>query len=398
MKRRRKLKPKQSKKMSMRPVSRPKQAMDNRDKASRMSRPCHGTDTATERMDPDEAAACFLASLSLPPQPDPAAAMEAPAPLAADPEAAPDGFMGLMDVRPANQWNAQAETQPEPENLWNGMWHENEVACLFSDSNLGKSILAVQIGLEIARRRRVVYCDFEMSARSFQKRYSHPDGRSVRLPDNFLRAELDEERLATLCDGSLSVEDAMIAAIESCAVATGSSVVIVDNITYVNQVTEKGDMAGAMMLKLLQLKKRRGLSMLILAHTPKRLLSAPITQNDLAGSKKIFNFLDAAFAIGMSAKDPSLRYIKHLKCRGGSIVHDSSNVMVCEIDRIGGVLQFVPRGTDTESAHLRQSSDDNGQLRSQVQQLRAEGRTIRDIASTLGISRSTAHRLTQSAK
>ena len=54
------------------------------------------------------------------------------------------------------------------------------------------------------------------------------------------------------------------------------------------------------------------ISILVLAHTPKRSLDCPITSNDLAGSKRLYNFFDSVFTIGKSAQDGGLRYVKQL--------------------------------------------------------------------------------------
>ncbi len=51
------------------------------------------------------------------------------------------------------------------------LWHEGEVCCLFADSNLGKSIFAVQMADEIARDQNVLYVDCELSDKQFQLRY-----------------------------------------------------------------------------------------------------------------------------------------------------------------------------------------------------------------------------------
>lgn len=66
------------------------------------------------------------------------------------------------------------------------------------------------------------------------------------------------------------------------------------------------------MMKLMNLKKQYGWSLLVIAHTPKRNLSSPITQNDLAGSKKLYNFFDSVVAIGKSAKVLDLTTVMYL--------------------------------------------------------------------------------------
>ena len=55
----------------------------------------------------------------------------------------------LFMVRTANHWMEQASSRPVPQMLFGKFWYEGELCILFADSNLGKSILAVQIGNSI---------------------------------------------------------------------------------------------------------------------------------------------------------------------------------------------------------------------------------------------------------
>ena len=117
------------------------------------------------------------------------------------------------------------------------------------------------------------------------------------------------------------------------------------------------------MIQLNNLKKKYGLSLLVLAHTPKRSLDCPITSNDLAGSKRLYNFFDSVFAIGKSAQDGSLRYVKQLKVRYGTYSYDGDNVIIYEIEKVDCFLQFVHRGYSTEKEHLKQLGDDESTRR-----------------------------------
>ena len=94
------------------------------------------------------------------------------------------------------------------------------------------------------------------------------------------------------------------------------------------------------MKNLKALKSKYGLSILALAHTPKRDLSRPITQNDLGGSKMLYNFIDSCFAIGQSNTDKNLRYIKQIKARNTAMIYDTENVIVCQIDKAYNFLAF----------------------------------------------------------
>lgn len=50
---------------------------------------------------------------------------------------------GIITLKTAEQWSAEAQQRPDPNALWLSLWYEGEVCCLFADSNLGKSIYAV---------------------------------------------------------------------------------------------------------------------------------------------------------------------------------------------------------------------------------------------------------------
>ncbi len=297
---------------------------------------------------------------------------------------------GMFTVRTANRTIQEAANRPDPIPLWLTLWYQGEVCCLFADSNLGKSIYAVQIASSIAEKSKVLYFDFELSDKQFQLRYTNEStGALHRFPANLYRVEI-----ACDCqypDGGF--EDAIIMGIERLAVEAECRILIIDNLSYLCMTSEKGEDAGRLMSRLMELKRKYGLSMLILAHTPKRQLNMPITQNDLAGSKKLYNFFDSVFAIGKSAKDENLRYIKQLKVRYGNFEYDSGNVIVCTIEKNDDFLQFVTVGYASESAHLKEiTEEERGRLKNEAKALQTQGMSYREIASQLGISKTTAER------
>lgn len=297
--------------------------------------------------------------------------------------------VGMFVIKSANQTIIEAKQRPNPEPLYLTLWYEGEVCCLFADSNVGKSIYAVQIAAQIAKHQKVLYFDFELSDKQFQLRYTDDDGNVYTFPDNFYRVEIDKEKYD--CD---NLEDSIIANIENAAIQSGAKILIIDNLSYLCIAAEKGDLAGRLMQRLVGLKKKHGLSILVLAHTRKRELNETITQNHLAGSKKLFNFFDSAFTIGKSAKDPNLRYIKQTKVRYGNYQYDADNVIVCSIEKENAFLQFVPIGYATEREHLKEQSEtDREQLIEQIQELRESGKTIEEIAEIVGKSKSTVGRI-----
>ena len=295
----------------------------------------------------------------------------------------------MFTVKTANQTIDEAKARPNPKELWMSLWFEGETCCLFADSNVGKSIYAVQIANEIAQYKKVLYFDFELSDKQFQLRYTDDDENTYKFPDTLFRVEIDPTKL-----DAKDFEDVVIKDIEATTIKHDCSVIILDNISYICNASDKAESAGLLMKNLMNLKRKHGWSILVLAHTPKRNLSNPITQNDLAGSKKLFNFFDSVFAIGKSAKGNDMRYIKQLKIRSGEFKYGADNVIVCSIEKDGTFLQFVQQGFDVEWNHLKErTQEDKEQEIKDIIDLHNQGKSFRKIALELGSKKSTVERI-----
>ena len=271
----------------------------------------------------------------------------------------------LLLVRSVNQCINDAKNRPIPKMLFSEFWHEEELCILFADTNLGKSILAVQIANSIskgeairgfkleAQKQVVMYFDFEMSDKQFEKRYSINYEHHYIFDNNFLRIEINPD-----CTDFTDFETALFEAIENNIVLYDAKILIIDNLTYLKtQATETAKEALPLMKRLKELKIKHNLSILALAHTPKRNLIFPITKNDLAGSKHLSNFADSIFAIGESCKDKSVRYLKQLKARATEIIYDSENIIVSEISQPHNFLAFEFMDFSNEREHLKQPSE-----------------------------------------
>ncbi|MBK6749157.1 MAG: sigma-70 region 4 domain-containing protein [Acidobacteria bacterium] len=91
------------------------------------------------------------------------------------------------------------------------------------------------------------------------------------------------------------------------------------------------------------LKVSHGLSLLILAHTPKRYGASPLSVNDLFGSKMLSNFADSIFAKGRSRSGPNVRYLKQLKSRRHQRKYDENNTFTMHLQKIPGVQPAPPK-------------------------------------------------------
>jgi len=281
----------------------------------------------------------------------------------------------LFTMRKAGEWLEIASNRPIPKMLFGSLWFESEICILFADTNVGKSILAVQIGDSISKgepingfnleteKQPVLYFDFELTDKQFEVRYTAPDGSHYQFNDVFYRAEINPDALET----EMTFEEYLQMSVEEAIIHTNARVLIIDNITYLKNENEKARDAMPLMKQLKALKSKYNLSILALAHTPKRDLGKPITKNDLQGSKMLMNFCDSSFALGESTQDKSQRYLKQIKARNCQVVFDTENVGVFEIIKPGNYLHFNYTGTANEYEHLKiQSNEEALEFETQV--------------------------------
>jgi len=262
----------------------------------------------------------------------------------------------FLEIKPINEWLALSKTKSTPKFLFGEFWLEGELSILFADTGKGKSILAVQIAEAIARGvpitplkmtaepQKVLYLDFELSDKQLEMRYAEDaaDNKETLtghhdFSPNFFRAELRQMAAA----GAVSFEDALIEQIRSAVEEKAAKVLIIDNITYLRSGAVRTGEAIKLMRKLKDLKNELDLSILVLAHTPKRNTTWPLNVNDLQGSKVMANFADNIFAIGGSASYSDVRYLKHIKLRSTEMAYDALNVPTFRIaKREGNFLAF----------------------------------------------------------
>jgi hypothetical protein len=211
------------------------------------------------------------------------------------------------------------------------------------------------------------------------------------FPPNLLRLELNPESKDII---TANLEDAIIKNIELAAISKNAQIIIIDNLTWLSNQLEKGDAAGQLMQSLQGLTRKYGWSILSIAHTPKRNLSNPVTQNDLAGSKKLMNFFDSAFAIARSRKDERLVYVKQIKVRNDVFRYGEDNVIVYEIVKNGAFLHLKQIGYATEREHLQSMDEqEKNALKDAVIALLNEGKTQKQAAAELGLTESKVSRL-----
>ena len=307
-------------------------------------------------------------------------------------------------VYPANTWLSISAQQGAANRLFGNFWFEDELCILFADTNVGKSILAVQIGQSISsgqpvgpfemsvQPQTVLYFDFELSTKQFEQRYSHEGYDKYCFSNQFYRIVPNHGciRAYRFKDHNEFISNGF----ENVLIEAKARVLIIDNLSCLRNGTE-GTASALQLMQLLQkLRAKYNLSILVLAHTPKRNPCRPITRNDLQGSKVLINFCDSAFAIGESQSQPGVRYLKQVKQRSSPEQHGAAQVYLCRIVKQHNFLGFEFLEHANEQAHLMHYTEQHRKAQEvSILQHHAEGLSYRQICAKLGISVATVSRV-----
>jgi RecA-family ATPase len=300
-------------------------------------------------------------------------------------------------IKPMNEWIEEAKNRPIPNMLFSELWYQRETCILFADTNLGKSILALQISNSISKGisikgfknevepQKVLYFDFELSDKQIENRYSKSYTEHYVFNENLIRVEINPEQ--DIPAKFKDFEEFLCFSLEKAIIETQAKIIVIDNLTYLKNDTEKAKEALPLMKYINSIKKKYGLSILVLAHTPKRDSSKPLSKNDLSGSKMLINFCDSCFAIGESIQKNGLRYIKQIKQRNTELIYDTENVIICTIKKQSNFLEFIFDSYDDEMEHLKPRN--NSEQVSEIIRLKNQGLSNVEVGIQLGISEGT---------
>lgn len=293
--------------------------------------------------------------------------------------------IGVFAVRSLNECIDEAEAMPEVHYFYHKMLVKGEVTAIFAPTNAGKTIFTFQVADSIALEGyRTLYVDCEMSLQGLKLRYLDAvTGQKHIFSSNLARAELCAELL-----GGENPQEVIYQSLEDAAKA-GFQVIVVDNISFLCADMEKGAAAGSLMAKICGLRKEYDLTIIIVAHTPKRKGDEPLTSYSMFGSSLLAAFFDSIIAIGISQTDPTVRYVKTVKFRSGPYPYPADDVALYRIQQINGFLQFDYIGRGVEADHLKPKFVDDDPMLEEMEQvvlMKEENKSLRTIAKELGIS------------
>lgn len=246
--------------------------------------------------------------------------------------------------------------EEKPREVFGKFIHDGELSILFGDSNSGKSILANDIAFFVSGgghswpdmespKMPSLYIDMEMTGKQFASRYHNA---SKYITNLYSRAEV-----GMTTDDKWSYIKTQIILMQK--QNNAPKFIVLDNITNgFGSIFSKTRMLG-LISDMKSMKERFGLTMLLIAHCPKRNKKKPITDNDLGGTKMIMNFVDSAFAVGTSIQDESIRYVKQIKTRVGEKIKKVWTVRIKEEPYLS--FQYVD--TTDEEIHLNSALGSN---------------------------------------
>lgn len=270
----------------------------------------------------------------------------------------------FLRARTAAERMEDGKAMPRVLNMAGSLWKKGELVFLFAGPKRGKSIFAVQIADAISKgdglwddilpneagKQRVGYVDFELQDNEFFQRYSD---QRTQAGYNFSEDLIFIDINPDFTDYDAGLDRVIFQSIEDAVLSYNLDALVIDNITWLAQVATSDTQAALeLMRKLDQLKKRTGISILILAHSPKINAILPLDENMMGGSKHLSNFAQGVFAIGKSAIDPNVRYVKECVRRNGSMHFDDENVIQVSIEQKDGFLQYCFMGMSSEAIHL----------------------------------------------
>jgi KaiC/GvpD/RAD55 family RecA-like ATPase len=265
----------------------------------------------------------------------------------------------ILRVRGMQERLEAGMREPPSKRLFDSLVFEDETTVLFASMGVGKTVLGMQLADALSRGSpvaegflnesapsKVLYLDFELSDKQMALRYG-----GHAFHENLLVADISP-------DAELSIDTdyagTVLSCLEQALDETDAKTVVLDNITFLANDITQAEEAIMLMKKLKKLKMSRGLTLIVIAHTPKRDDAKPLTRNDLSGSANFGNFVDAMVGIGRVKGCADLRYVKQLKTRSDMEKYHAGNVAMFRLRKPeGGFLRMEHIGERREEELLK---------------------------------------------
>ena len=273
---------------------------------------------------------------------------------------------------------------------------KNEITILGGSDNTGKSILGMDIavavatglhywheGIVIEEQMKVLLVDTELNDSQFTRRY-----KNLETNDRLLRAGFWPSIYGRKTTGDIlkSLEGIFLT-------EDYPQLIIVDNLSTIADVSS-AKQTQYFLGELKRMKEVYGLTMILITHLNKVSQSKAISKEDFRGSKQLTNMADTVVGIGNSSEGDNVKYISLLKSRNVAKKNKVDVVSIIE----SPYLHFEYESDDFVENILYKGEKRgpepivNGFIAEQIIEMKKCGLSSRNIASVLGIGKSTVCR------
>ena len=241
----------------------------------------------------------------------------------------PADFGGLKVYDPATYVE---KLQGEVVQICDEILLENGTSSISGQSNVGKSILALQFAMCVAmgvpfltfnvpRPRRVLFVQFEMMDQHNAKRVDLI--RNAMIAQYPAKAHLIEKNLRVSAMASVKIFTDQYKAIEGTLMHSSYDVVVIDNL-YSSSGTSlhKNDQLTQLMSKIDTLRKEYMCAFMLVSHHKKLEEKRPLEHSMVYGGSYFVNFLDNLIQVANTGRNNQLKVFKITKIRTENEFHE----------------------------------------------------------------------------
>ncbi len=288
-------------------------------------------------------------------------------------------YSEILPSQSPNASSAYIDVESDPTNLWQGLWAQGEMACLFGEQGVGKSILSMQIAKQLTDRGLTVeYFDLKDCA------YTNEPLLQPSIPPGL--QELSHDELIDFLSKEITIKK--------------TQAVIIDDISAL--ADSKNTTELRLMLKKLRIVcSHTGTAMLLIAgsrHCRKKDLT---TADMLPGCHEIMHACDSVFSLSTASRHNAVtcqktHYVKQHKNRMAPVIYSDDAVISAMLTtNDDGNLVFTNLQLNENE---RQLVRDNGfntidQRDSVIMHYHSLAYSTREIAAIVGISQAQVSRI-----
>lgn len=211
------------------------------------------------------------------------------------------------------------------------MVYEGGITLLAGRTNAGKTLLAQQMAIEIARGygellgenvqpQNVIIVDGEMDDDDYKRRFG---GEDMEIPANITRiSDCDFSTLKQLSEYLKKVVDGLF----------GPVVIIVDNLAALTLENLSGKIVNQFFrdIKKIQREAQHPVTFIIADHIGKIPVGSILDDSNIAGSANVARFAHNIILVEFSARGPEFRFLKFPKQRKGALPDEVLEVRISE--------------------------------------------------------------------